>query len=110
IAQTRERYSRPKAEVEAEIREASGLPGASKLETSPPADTQPKPTVQGQIVKLAMGATPTAKSGGADTSRSTKRRRSRRRSSDSGQSQPQAKPAAEPSSDDSGDEHTIRLR
>jgi hypothetical protein len=111
IAQTRERYSRNKAEVEAEIRVASGLPGTAKVEAAPEANTQPKPTASGQIVKLAMGVAHPAKPGGADASHLTRRTRSRRRrSGGGGQSQPQAKPADEPSSEGSGDEHTIRLR
>lgn len=111
IAQTRERYSRNKAEVEAEIREASGLPGTAKVDAAPETNTQPKPTASEQIVKLAMGVAHPAKPVGADASHSTKRTRSRRRrSGGGGQSQPQAKPAAEASSEGSGDEHTIRLR
>ncbi|MDO8591328.1 MAG: type IV secretion system DNA-binding domain-containing protein [bacterium] len=113
IANTREHYSRSRAEVEIEIRDASGLPNTPSNNEGPRVAAQPKVTPREQIVKLATGLTHPDKQAGsaAPPDQSAKRKRSRRRGSGRGeQSQPQTPPTDEPSPSSSSDEHTIRLR
>ncbi len=109
IAQTRERYSRSKAEVEAEIRAASGLPGTAKPEAAPRANDRPKLAPHRQIVKLATGVTHPGKPTESETAQPPKRKRSRRRGKSGGGAASQASRAPADKSADS-DEQTIRLR
>lgn len=112
IAQTREKYSRSKVEVEAEIREASGLPGSSKAGASPGTsihDARPKPNQP--IVKLATGVTYPGPIAEPQAGQTTKRKRSRgRRGGGGGQSQTHVAPTPEPSSSNPSDEQVIHLR
>ncbi len=109
IARTRERYSRARAEIELEIREASGLPGTAKTEAVPESTHQAKPTPHEQIVKLATGLTHPDKQSSPETTEPAKRKRSRRRrTSSSGPSGQAAAPAVDKPA--ASDEHTIRLR
>lgn len=105
IELTRQRYSRAKAEVEDEVREASGLAEAKS-------QTSPKTTPREQLIKLATGITNPAKQPASQTTQPTKRKRSRRRKSAGGQAPAQAQVPdnSNPPTEPSGDEHVIRLR
>jgi hypothetical protein len=106
IAETRQRYSRDRLEVELEVHEASGLSNMDNNQTAPKA---PQPV---HIVKLATGLTPPAKPSGAepDEQQAAKRKRSRRRRGGGGQPQQPTthEPTTAPQPTDDG--QTIRLR
>ncbi len=117
IAQTRERYSRSKAEVEAEVRKASGLPDDVKQAPVPQVHEKSAQAPHRQIIKLATGLSHPDQPAGPQTTQiagqpASKRRSRRRRGGGGGQSQPQ--PAAQqspmPGSNSSDSEQTIRLR
>ena len=111
IAQTRERYSREKHEVEAIVREASGLPDIKK---EPAAASTSKPSPREQLIKLATGITHPERAestAGAIKTQKPKRKRSRRRKGGGGQQQPTPASAPKPVEDSrASDEHVIKLR
>ena len=111
IAQTRERYSREKHEVEAIVREASGLPDIKK---EPAAASTSKPSPREQLIKLATGITHPERAestAGAIKPQKPKRKRSRRRKGGGGQQQHTPASAPKPVEDSrASDEHVIKLR
>ncbi len=111
IAQTRERYSREKHEVEAIVREASGLPDIKK---EPAAASTSKPSPREQLIKLATGITHPERAestAGAIETQKPKRKRSRRRKGGGGQQQHTPASAPKPVEDPrASDEHVIKLR
>lgn len=113
IAQTHEHYSRDRAEVETEIREASGLPNTPSNNDGTQTSAGAKVTPREQVVKLATGLTHPNKQSGPEPDQPAKRKRPRRRKNNSNeQSQPETPPASatQPKLGDSGDEQVIRLR
>ncbi len=115
VAQTRERYSRDKKDVENMVREASGLPN-TKAETMPVTPAPKATTTHEQLIKLATGVTHPSKTENAhqDSNNSSdntpsKRKRSRRRRGGGGQTTAAGAPSSS-SSSTSSEEQVIKLR
>lgn len=100
IELTRQNYASRKADVEVQIKKATGLEQPVQM----PKAEQPKPSAHEQIVKLAMGVTHPDRSPGGQAPAKRRRHRNRKPRTSAGAEPTTIKPT------NSQSEHTIRLR